>query len=94
MFTIDLMIKYSPIPISVQKNEESDAQALYEKILKAMTADNAEVIELTCDKQEDKKIAVIGNQINSVILSEKSGTAAAGKAPGFFATIAQPADNQ
>lgn len=76
------------MPISVQKNEESDAQALYKKILKAMIADTPQVIELTCDKQEDKKIAIVGNQINSVIISEKSGSASAGRVPGFYAAIA------
>lgn len=89
MFTIDLTIRYSPLPLSVQKKEESDAQALYEKILSAMTADKPEIIELTCDKQEDKKIAIIGNQVNSVILSSQSGSASGERVPGFFAAIAE-----
>jgi hypothetical protein len=86
MFSIDLTIRYSPVPISVQKNEESDAKALYEEILAAMTAETPKVIELTSDKEEGRKIAVVGNQINSVIFSANSNSAKSGKVPGFFAT--------
>lgn len=88
MFTLDLMIKDSPMPISVQKNEEQEAQALYQKILTLMTATTPEVIELTCDKQEDKKIALLSDKITGVIISKKSGSASSGKAPGFFAAVA------
>jgi hypothetical protein len=88
MFTLDLIVKYSPVPLSVEKKEESEAQALYDKILSAMEADKPQVIELTCDKQKDKKIAIISDQISGVILSQKSGAAATGKAPGFLSAIA------
>lgn len=89
MFTIDLTIRYLPIPISIQKNDATEAQDLYQKILGAMTAETPQVIELTCDKEEDKKIAVIGNQINSIIISEKSGSSATAKVPGFFASVTE-----
>ena len=91
MFTLDLIVQYTSVPLSVEKKEESEAQALYDKILSAMTANTPQVIELTCDKQEDKKIAIISDRISGVILSKKSGAAASGKAPGFLAAIA---DNQ
>ncbi len=91
MYTLDLIVQYTSIPLSVEKKEESEAQALYDKILSAMAADTSQVIELTCDKQEDKKIAITSDRISGVILSKKSGAAATGKAPGFLSAVA---DNQ
>lgn len=88
MFTLDLLIKYSSMPISVQKNEEKDAQDLYKKILTAMGAEKPEIIELTCDKEQDKKFAILSENITGVIISEKSGSSNAGKTPGFVNAIA------
>jgi hypothetical protein len=84
MFSIDLTLKFSPIPISVQRKEETDAQAVYEKITTAMASLKPELIELTCEKQPDKKVAVFSDQISAVILSQKSGASASGRSPGFF----------
>jgi hypothetical protein len=85
MFSIDLTLKFSPIPISVQRKEESDAQEVYQKITLAMASLKPELIELTCEKQPDKKVAVFSDQISAVILSQKSGASASGRSPGFFA---------
>ena len=90
MFTLDLMLKNTPLPISVQRKEEKDVQALYQQVLSAMGASTPEIIELTCEKQEDKKIAVLSDRISAVMISQKSGAAAAGRVPGFFsAAIAE-----
>ncbi|BAQ64273.1 hypothetical protein [Geminocystis sp. NIES-3709] len=88
MFTIDLLVRYIPLPISVEKKEESEATALYDRILEAIKSENVQVIELTCDKQADKKVAVLSNQVTGVIISQKDGTAPGAKAPGFFAALA------
>lgn len=85
MYSIDLTVKYTPMPLSVQKKEAEDAQALYQEIVTAMNAGSPVLMELTCDKQPEKKITVRTDQINAVIVSEKSGTTASGRAPGFFA---------
>lgn len=87
MFTIDLLVRYVPVPLSVEKKEEADAQALYNSILEAIQSSEARVIELTCDKQTEKKIAVISDQVAGVVISQKDGSNTGGKVPGFFAAI-------
>jgi hypothetical protein len=85
MYSIDITLKLSPIPISVQRKEEEGAEALYQMILNAMRSPNPELLELTCEKQTDKKVAVFSDQISAVIISQKSGAASTGRAPGFVA---------
>lgn len=90
MYTIDLTLKTTPLPLSIQRKEAEDAEAIYQKILTAMGSATAEIIELTCEKEEGKKLAVLSDQISAVIISQKSGAAAAGRVPGFFAaTLAE-----
>ncbi len=85
MFTIDLTLKNTPVPLSVQRKTEEEAQATYQEILKAMRSETSQVLELSCDHQPEKKIAVLSDQIGAVIISQKSGAAGAGRTPGFFA---------
>lgn len=85
MFTIDLTLKNTPVPLSVQRKTEEEAQATYQEILKALRSETSQVLELSCDHQPEKKIAVLSNQIAAVIISQKSGAAGAGRTPGFFA---------
>lgn len=87
MITIDLLVRYIPMPLSVDKKEESDAQAIYDEILTKIKGNNPQIIELTCDKQTDKKIAVLSDQVTGVVMSRKDGSAIGGKVPGFFAAI-------
>jgi hypothetical protein len=83
MYSLDITLKLSPIPISLQRKEEEGAEALYQKIINAMRSPNPELLELTCEKQTDKKVAVLSDQISAVIVSQKSGAASTGRAPGF-----------
>ncbi|NCR41758.1 MAG: hypothetical protein GPJ21_19110 [Microcystis aeruginosa W13-11] len=85
MYSIDITLKLSPIPISVQRKEEAAADALYQTIINAMRSPNPELLELTCEKQTDKKVAVLSDQISAVIVSQKSGAASTGRVPGFVA---------
>ncbi|WGT68181.1 hypothetical protein [cyanobacterium endosymbiont of Epithemia clementina EcSB] len=84
MISIDLTLKYTSIPISVQRKEAENADSLYEKIISAMRSTTPELIELTCEKQTEKKVAVMSDQISAVILSHKDGAASTGRVPGFF----------
>lgn len=86
MFTIDITLKYTPLPISVQRKEAEAAQSLYEQIVAAMRSSSPQVIELTCEKQEDKKIALLSDQISAVIVGQKSGATASGRVAGFVGT--------
>ena len=85
MFTIDLVIKDIPLPVSVQRKEAEAAESLYQEILNAMRSGSSDLIELTCDKEEDKKVAIKGNLISAVSLNKRSGGMAEGRVPGFFA---------
>jgi hypothetical protein len=85
MFTIDLALKNIPLPISVQRKESEEAEALYQKIVSAMRSQPPILVELTCEKDTDRKIAVLSDSIIAVIISKKSGAASSGRVPGFFA---------
>ena len=87
MISIDLALKYTPIPVSVQRKEIEDAQTLYQRIITAIKSPTPELIELTCEKQTEKKVAVMSDQISAVILSQKDGGTAAGRVPGFFSMV-------
>lgn len=84
MFTIDLTIKNTAFPVSVQRKETADAEAAYKQIVEAMRTGNPEIIELTCDRQTEKQVAVRTSEISGVQISQKD-SATAGKTPGFFA---------
>ncbi len=85
MYNIDLTLKNSPVPLSVQRKEKDDALELYREIVEAMRSGIPQVLELTCEKQPDKQVAVLSERISAAMVSEKSGSTASGKAPGFFA---------
>ncbi|MEB3279597.1 MAG: hypothetical protein VKK42_11850 [Lyngbya sp.] len=83
MFSIDIIVKYTPIPLSVEQKTLEDAQATYQKVIDAMQASQAQVIELTCDKIPDKKISILSSEISAVQISQKSGASPTGRTPGF-----------
>lgn len=89
MFTIDIVLQEIPLPISVQRKEAEAAESLYQELMAAMRSGNADLIELTCDKDEDKKVAVKGHLICAISINKKSGGMAEGRIPGFFATVAE-----
>ncbi|MBE9040416.1 hypothetical protein IQ235_06390 [Oscillatoriales cyanobacterium LEGE 11467] len=89
MFTIDVMLKLAPLPLSVQRKTEEDASALYGQIHEAMKSGTPQLLELTCDRQPEKKICVLTSEVCAVQISEKSGGATSGKQPGFFAALTQ-----
>jgi len=83
MFSIDLTLKFSPIPITVQRKESEDAQKVYEEVMNALKSATPQLVELTCEKDPEKKVAVFSDQISAVILSQKDGSPA-GRPAGFF----------
>lgn len=83
MFSIDLTLKFSPIPITVQRKESADAQKVYEEVMNALKSSTPQLVELTCEKDPEKKVAVFSDQISAVILSQKDGSPA-GRPAGFF----------
>ncbi len=84
MFTLELTLRYSPFPISIEKKEYDDVLRVFEQIKNAMR-DNTDsvLIDLTCDKMESKSIAILSREIIAVQIYEKSAIAGGSKRPGF-----------
>ena len=89
MYLLELSLKYSPFPLSIQKKELEDVKRIYEEIKNSMnqTLENSSLIELSCDKVQDKLIAVKSQEIISVQIYEKSSVAGGAKRPGFSLNI-------
>ncbi|MCL2932649.1 MAG: hypothetical protein MGG11_10430 [Trichodesmium sp. MAG_R03] len=85
MFTIDIIVKYTPVTLSVQRKSDEDAQAIYQQVVESIRSGNPQVLELTCEKMPEKKIAVVISEVSGVQISQKSGAAATGRPPGFVA---------
>ena len=86
MYTINIVVRNTALPISIDRKEADDAEKVYQQIISAMNSEQPQVLELTCEKQEGKKVAVISTAIAAVIVSQKSGGTAAGRGAGFFST--------
>ena len=85
MYIVELALKNSPMPLTVQKEDKEAADAAYSKALDAIKNGNPTVIELACDKMTDKKVAVFVSELAAVQVYEKSGSAGTGgRSPGFF----------
>ena len=89
MYSLELSLKYSPFPISIQKKELEDVKRIYNDIKSCMNENlnSSNLIELSCDKVQDKLIAVRAQEIISVQIYEKSSVAAGAKKPGFSLNI-------
>ena len=89
MYSLELSMKYSPFPISIQKKEFEDVKQIYDEIKNAMkeNVESLKLIELRCDKVQDKLIAVRAKEIISVQIYEKSSIAGGAKRPGFSLNI-------
>ena len=84
MFTLEVTLRYSPFPISIQKKEYDDVLRVFEQIKNSMR-DNTDcvLIELTCDKMNSKSIAILSREIIAIQIYEKSAIAGGSKRPGF-----------
>ena len=83
MYCIELTIKLSPMPLVVQRKEHGDAQRLYSEVVDAIQKGNQRLLELTCEKVEDKKITVLVSEIIAVQIYEKTSSGGGSKRPGF-----------
>ena len=85
MYSLELSLRYSPFPLSIQKKELDDVKTIYNEIKNLMndTSGTSNLIELSCDKVQDKFIAVRAQEIISVQMYEKSSVAGGSKRPGF-----------
>ena len=89
MYCLELSLRYSPFPLSIQKKEFDDVKRVYEEIKNSMNdnTETSDLIQLSCDKVQDKLIAVRPREIISVQMYEKSSVAGGSKKPGFSLNI-------
>ena len=82
MYLIELALKLSPMPLSVQRKELGDAKKLYESIKNALDKGEPKLLEIFCEQIEDKKIAVLLSEVLAVQMYEKT-SGAGNRRPGF-----------
>ena len=88
MYSLELSLRYSPFPLSIQKKEFDDVKRIYDEIKSSLNETyESNLIELRCDKVQDKLIAVRAKEIISVQIYEKSSVAGGAKRPGFSLNI-------
>jgi hypothetical protein len=83
MFVVELSLRLSPMPVAVHRKEQEAAQALYDQVRHALTSGEPKVLELTCEKDEQKRISLLSSEIVAVQTYEKSGSSTGAKRPGF-----------
>jgi len=83
MYVIELSLKLSPMPVAVQRKELADAQALYATVKTAIERGAPKLLELTCEKEEDKQISLLTSEVVAAQIYEKSAMGAGSKRPGF-----------
>ena len=83
MYSIEIAIKLSPLPLIVQRKDHGDAKRLYSEIIEVLQKGNQRLLELTCEKVEDKKITVLVSEIIAVQIYEKTSSSGTSKRPGF-----------
>ena len=89
MYSLELSLRYSPFPLSIQKKEFEDVKRIYDEIKNSMNEieETSKLFELSCDKVQDKLITVRAKEIISVQIYEKSSVAGGAKRPGFSLDI-------
>ena len=85
MYSLEISLRYSPFPLSIQRKNYEDVKRIYDEIKDFMSCDNqnSALIELSCEKVQDKLITVIAKEVISVQIYEKSSVAGGSKRPGF-----------
>ena len=83
MYVIELALKLSPLPLSVERKELRDAQALYKKVCHCMEKGHPRLLELSCEKVEEKRVNVLVSEILAVQIYEKTAASGGSKRPGF-----------
>tara|TARA_Y100001968_G_scaffold36728_1_gene28186 strand:+ start:122 stop:346 length:225 start_codon:yes stop_codon:yes gene_type:complete len=70
------------MPLVVQRKEHGDAQRVYSEVIESLQKGNQRLLELTCEKVEDKRISVLVSEITAVQIYEKTSSSTS-KRPGF-----------
>ena len=83
VYVIELSLRMSPVPVSVQRKEHGDAEALYQQIRQSIEQGQPRLMELTCEKVEGKKATLLISEVLAVQLYEKASATGGSKRPGF-----------
>ena len=83
VYVIELALRMSPVPVSVQRKELADADALYQQIRQAIEHGQPRLLELTCEKVDGKKVTLLVSEVLAVQLYEKASATGGSKRPGF-----------
>ena len=85
MYSLEISLRYSPFPLSIQKKDYEDVKKIYDEIKDFMAGinQNSTLIEIKCEKDQDKFITVLAKEVISVQIYEKSAAAGGSKRPGF-----------
>lgn len=83
MYVVELSLKLSPMPVAVQRKDLADAQAVYASVRQALEGQGPRVLELSCEKEPDKKVSLLASELVAVQIYEKSAAGSGGKRPGF-----------
>ena len=83
MYLIELALKLSPLPLSVQRKKLEDAKALYNQLKDSIQTGNPKLLEISCEQSEDKKIAVLVSEVLAVQMYEKTAGGPGNRRPGF-----------
>ena len=83
VYVIELALRMSPIPVSVQRKDAEAAEALYQQIRQALESGQPRLLELTCEKVEGKKVTLLISEVLAVQLYEKTAATGGSKRPGF-----------
>ena len=89
MYSLEISLRYSPFPLSIQKKDYEDVKRIYDDIKDFMNGNKGDLqlIELKCEKVQDKLISVLAKEVISVQIYEKSAVAGGSKRPGFSLDI-------
>ena len=83
MYVVELSLKLSPMPVAVHRKEQAAAEGLYAQVKQALESGHPRVLELTCEKEESKRICLLSSEVVAVQTYEKSAGGGGSKRPGF-----------
>ena len=83
VYVIELALRMSPMPVSVQRKESDAAEAVYQQVRTTLEQGQPRLLELTCEKVDGKRLSVLTSDILAVQIYEKTAATSGSKRPGF-----------
>ena len=83
VYVIELALRMSPMPVSVQRKERDAAEAVYQQVRTTLEQGQPRLLELTCEKVDGKRLSVLISEILAVQIYEKTAATSGSKRPGF-----------